>query len=85
LSVGAVDRSDISEGSPVGPGIKAAVAYLHGCQMVSFKRLTELPVSHFVVDMQTFTDIQLLFSAQTADIMKYAVRRGAEQRRQEAH
>ena len=30
------------EGSPFGPGIKAAVAYLHGCQMVSFKRLTEL-------------------------------------------
>src|SRR6266436_4317582 len=26
----------------VRPGIKAAVAYLHGCQMVSFKRLTEL-------------------------------------------
>jgi hypothetical protein len=24
------------EGSPFGPGIKAAVAYLHGCQMVSF-------------------------------------------------
>jgi len=32
------------EGSPFGPGIKAAVAYLHGCQMVSFKRLTELDV-----------------------------------------
>jgi transposase len=30
------------EGSPFGPGIKAVVAYLHGCQMVSFKRLTEL-------------------------------------------
>jgi transposase len=30
------------EGSPFGPGIKAAVAYLHGCQMVGFKRLTEL-------------------------------------------
>jgi transposase len=33
---------DMPEGSPFGPGIKAAVAYLHGCQMVSFKRLTEL-------------------------------------------
>src|SRR5260370_9367961 len=30
------------EGSPFGLGIKAAVAYLHGCQMVGFKRLTEL-------------------------------------------
>jgi transposase len=30
------------EGSPFGPGITAAVAYLHGCQMVGFKRLTEL-------------------------------------------
>ena len=34
--------ADMAEGSPFGPGIKAAVAYLHGCQMVSFKRLTEL-------------------------------------------
>src|SRR5579859_7394910 len=34
--------ADRPEGSPFGPGIKAAVAYLHGCQMVSFKRLTEL-------------------------------------------
>ena len=34
--------TDMPEGSPFGPGIQAAVAYLHGCQMVSFKRLTEL-------------------------------------------
>jgi transposase len=34
--------ADMPEGSPFGPGIQAAVAYLHGCQMVSFKRLTEL-------------------------------------------
>src|SRR5260370_1126767 len=34
--------ADMPEGSPFGPGIEAAVAYLHGCQMVSFKRLTEL-------------------------------------------
>ena len=34
--------SDMPEGSPFGPGIRAVVAYLHGCQMVSFKRLTEL-------------------------------------------
>ena len=26
--------ADMPEGSPFGPGIKAAVAYLHGCQMV---------------------------------------------------
>src|SRR5262245_33109992 len=34
--------ADMPEGSPFGPGIQAAVAYLHGCQMVGFKRLTEL-------------------------------------------
>src|SRR5450755_915496 len=34
--------ADMPEGSPFGPAIKAAVAYLHGCQMVGFKRLTEL-------------------------------------------
>jgi transposase len=34
--------ADMPEGSPFGPGIKAAVAYLHGCQMVGFRRLTEL-------------------------------------------
>src|SRR5271154_4537817 len=34
--------TDMPEGSPFGPGIKAAVAYLHGCQLVGFKRLTEL-------------------------------------------
>jgi transposase len=34
--------ADMPEGSPFGPGIKAAVAYLHGCHMVGFKRLTEL-------------------------------------------
>jgi hypothetical protein len=27
------------EGSPFGPGIKAAVAYLHGCRMVGFSHL----------------------------------------------
>src|SRR5207344_2044350 len=34
--------ADMPEGSPFGLGIKAAVAYLHGCQLVGFKRLTEL-------------------------------------------
>src|ERR1700692_1512001 len=34
--------ADMPDGSPFGPGIKAAVAYLHGCQLVGFKRLTEL-------------------------------------------
>src|SRR5208282_681979 len=40
--VAAQPPADMPEGSPFGPGIKAAVAYLHGCQMVGFKRLTEL-------------------------------------------
>jgi transposase len=34
--------ADMPEGSPFGPGIQAAVAYLHGCQMVGFKRLIEV-------------------------------------------
>jgi len=34
--------ADMPEGSPFGPGIMAAAAYLHGCQMVSYKRMTEL-------------------------------------------
>ena len=34
--------ADMAPGSPFGPGIQAAVAYLHGCHMVGFKRLTEL-------------------------------------------
>jgi hypothetical protein len=28
--------ADMPEGSPFGPGIRAAVAYLHGCRMVGF-------------------------------------------------
>src|SRR6202521_4309522 len=34
--------ADMPEGSPFGPGIKAAVSYLHGCYLVGFKGLTEL-------------------------------------------
>jgi transposase len=34
--------ADMPEGSPFGPGIQAVAAYLHGCQMVGFKRLTEV-------------------------------------------
>jgi transposase len=34
--------ADMPEGTPFGPGITSAIAYLHGCQMVSFKRLTEV-------------------------------------------
>jgi transposase len=30
------------EGTPFGPGIASTVAYLHGCQMVGYKRLTEV-------------------------------------------
>jgi hypothetical protein len=30
-------------GSPFGPGIVALVTYLHGCQMVSYARLAEMP------------------------------------------
>jgi transposase len=34
--------ADMPEGTPFGPGITSVIAYLHGCQMVSFKRLTEV-------------------------------------------
>ncbi len=39
--VTATAPADMPEGSPFGPGITATVAYLHGCQLMSFKRLTE--------------------------------------------
>jgi len=34
--------ADMPEGTPFGPGIAAAVAYLHGCHMVGYRRLVEL-------------------------------------------
>lgn len=34
--------ADMAPGSPFGPGIAAIAAYLHGCHMVSYSRLTEL-------------------------------------------
>ena len=34
--------ADMAPGSPFGPGIASIVAYLHGCQMVSYNRLTEV-------------------------------------------
>src|SRR5499425_786965 len=30
--------ADMPEGTPFGPGIASMIAYLHGCQMISFKR-----------------------------------------------
>jgi transposase len=34
--------ADMPEGTPFGPNITAIVTYLHGCQMVSYKRLAEV-------------------------------------------
>jgi transposase len=34
--------ADMPEGTPFGPGITSIVTYLHGCQMVGYKRLTEV-------------------------------------------
>jgi transposase len=34
--------ADMPEGTPFGPGITAIVTYLHGCQMIGYKRLTEV-------------------------------------------
>lgn len=33
---------DMPEGTPFGPGIASIVTYLHGCQMIGYKRLTEV-------------------------------------------
>jgi transposase len=34
--------ADMPEGTPFGPGITSMIAYLHGCQMIGFKRLTDV-------------------------------------------
>ena len=41
-TVTAKPPADMPAGSPFGPGIAATVAYLHGCHMVSYSRLTEV-------------------------------------------
>jgi transposase len=38
----AVAPTDMPEGTPFGPNITATIAYLHGPQMIGFKRLTEV-------------------------------------------
>ena len=40
--VTASSPTDMPEGTPFGPNIASIVAYLHGCQMVGYKRLTEV-------------------------------------------
>ncbi|MFN0219044.1 MAG: IS66 family transposase [Hyphomicrobium sp.] len=49
--VTATAPADMPEGSPFGPGIAATVAYLHGCQLMSFKRLTEALDGLFGLDV----------------------------------
>jgi transposase len=34
--------ADMPEGMPFGPEVASMIAYLHGCQMIGFKRLTEV-------------------------------------------
>jgi transposase len=34
--------ADMPEGTPFGPNVTSIVTYLHGCQMVGYKRLTEV-------------------------------------------
>jgi transposase len=41
-AVTAAPPADMPPGSPFGPSIVALVAYLHGCQMVSYARLAEM-------------------------------------------
>ncbi len=38
----AAPPADMQSGSPFGPGIVSIAAYLHGCHMVSYDRLTEV-------------------------------------------
>ena len=38
----AAPPADMQPGSPFGPGIASIAAYLHGCHMVSYNRLTEV-------------------------------------------
>jgi transposase len=38
----AAPPADMQPGSPFGPGISSIAAYLHGCHMVSYNRLTEV-------------------------------------------
>jgi len=40
--VAASPPADMQPGSPFGPGIVSIAAYLHGCHMVSYDRLTEV-------------------------------------------
>jgi len=40
--VTATATADMPEGTPFGPGIASMIVYLHGCQMVGYKRLTEV-------------------------------------------
>ena len=40
--VAAKPPADMQPGSPFGPGIVSIAAYLHGCHMVSYDRLTEV-------------------------------------------
>jgi transposase len=40
--VAASAPADMPEGTPFGPGISSMITYLHGCQMIGFKRLTEV-------------------------------------------
>jgi transposase len=40
--VAAPPPADMQPGSPFGPGIVSIAAYLHGCHMVSYNRLTEV-------------------------------------------
>ena len=40
--VSSTPPADMAPGSPFGPNIASTVAYFHGCQMVSYARLTEL-------------------------------------------
>ena len=72
--VAAKPPADMAPGSPFGPGIVAAVTYLHACQMVSYNRMTEVLDGLFGLKVSEGAIANMLaraetpFAAQAAEI-----------------
>jgi len=72
--VAASPPADMMPGSPFGPGIASVVTYLHACQMVSYKRMTEVLDGLFGLKLSEGAIANMLaraekpFAAQAAEI-----------------